>query len=129
IGGRSEAGPDPATNAHAVSARPNHAARSARHADPRWKISASVRTRARRDGSPDWQSEIAHGNDGEAPEQIAQARRRNSGPGGLWRPERRHAPRWLGSDLWSDPRRSETAARARLKDRRSPFAPRAAVPV
>ena len=74
-----KAGPYAAADAQAVSDRPNHAARCAGHAHSRRKISAARRTRARRDGSPHRQPEAAHGDDGEASQQIAQARRRNSG--------------------------------------------------
>ena len=89
----------------ALSDRSNHAARRARHAHSRRKISAPRRTRARRDGSSDRQPEVAHGDDGEAPQQIAQARRGNSGAGSLRRSGRRHAARRLGFNLRPDPRR------------------------
>ena len=44
-----------------------------------------VRPRTRRNGPSDRQPEVAHGHDGEAPQQIAQARRGNSAARGLWR--------------------------------------------
>ena len=78
-------------------------------------------------GHPTGSAEIAHGDDRETPQQIAQARRRNSGAGSLWRPEGRHAPRRLGFDLRPDPRCGENGARARRKNRRAPFAPRSSV--
>ena len=77
----------PRADIQAVSDRSNHAASRARHAYSRWKISARRRSRTRRDGASDRQPEIAHGNDGETSQQIAQARRRNSGAGNLRRSE------------------------------------------
>ena len=74
VNGRSQARPYAAADTQTVSDRSNHTARGTRHAHPRWKISAARRTRARRNGSSNRQSEATHGNDGEASQQIAQAR-------------------------------------------------------
>src|SRR5205814_3179149 len=117
----SEAGSHTAPNAQTLSARRRYPARPARYPHCRRKISAHVRTRARRDGPSDRQPEIAHGDDGETPQQTAQARRRITGSGNLRRPRRRHAAGRLGIDLRSDPRRSETGARARRENRRAAF--------
>ena len=81
----------PRADLQALSDRSDHAARRARHADPRRQISAHLRPRARRDGPPDRQPEVAHGHDRQTPQQTAQARRGNSGAGNLRRPGRRHA--------------------------------------
>src|SRR5207244_6412819 len=82
VDGRSKTGPHPAP-ARIQALRPGayHAARSARDAHARWKISAFVGSRARRDGPSNRQPEITHGDDSQAPEEITKARRRNSGTG------------------------------------------------
>ena len=69
----------------ALRGRSDHATCHARRANDRREISPRVRTRTRRDGPSDRQPEVAHGHDGETPQQIAQARRGNPGARGLWR--------------------------------------------
>src|SRR5437773_2625129 len=124
VDGRSETGPHPASGwVQALRSRAHHAARPARDAHARWKISASVGPRARRDGPSNRQPEITHGDDGEAPEEITKARRRNSGAGSLRRPGRRHAPCRLGIDLRPHSRRGENGARTGRENRCAPFAP------
>ena len=117
----------PRQTLQAVSDRSNHAARPAGHAHSRRKISAARRTRARRDGSPDRQPEAAHGDDGEAPQQIAQARRRNSGARSLWRSGRRHLLVGWGSTYGPIHDAVKLAREPGRKSRRDTFAPSSSV--